>query len=297
MKVIWITLLATLSLFACKSQGTSSPVPETEVTSDGSKEFRLQELWRSDTLLNTCESVLYHEAQDLLYVSCIQGTPSEKDGKGYIALLDTEGKIRELKWIEGLDAPKGMGIYKDHLFVTNIDHVLVIDLNTATIMEKVEVDGASFLNDIAVDQDGTLYFTDSDTGILWKYRDGACIPWIKEGLDRPNGLLIEEDRVLLSSSGSEDLKIIDKQSGAFKSVTPDIGHGDGLVYTGHEGYYLTSNWSGEIFLIHPDYSKTSLLQTSELGMNTADMGFNPEKQVVYVPTFFDNRVIAYKLMP
>ena len=48
-------------------------------------------------------------------------------------------------------------------------------------------------------------------------------------------------------------------------------------------------------MIFPDFSKVSLLKTSDQEINSADIGFNQTDQVVYVPTFFDNRVVAYKL--
>jgi hypothetical protein len=68
-----------------------------------------------------------------------------------------------------------------------------------------------------------------------------------------------------------------------------------VEFTGTEGYYLTSSWLGEVFLILPDFSKISLLRTSDQEINSADIGFNTREQVVYVPTFFDNRVVAYTL--
>jgi hypothetical protein len=91
------------------------------------------------------------------------------------------------------------------------------------------------------------------------------------------------------------LRIVDKKTGDMKVVTTSIGHGDGVEFTGKDGYYLTSSWSGELFLILPDFSKISLLKTSDQEINSADIGFNRKEQVVYVPTFFDNRVVAYKL--
>jgi hypothetical protein len=50
-----------------------------------------------------------------------------------------------------------------------------------------------------------------------------------------------------------------------------------------------------VFLIRPDFSKETLLKTSDQEINSADIGFNLAEKVVYVPTFFDNRVVAYRL--
>ena len=274
----------------------NSPKPAgTQAANPAEPEYALTELWKTDTIMKTCESVLYDGQRQVLYVSCINGAPSEKNGKGYIAMLDPDGNVLSLEWVSGLNAPKGMGISGNLLYVADIDQLVVINIEKAEIEERIPVSGASFLNDIAIDADGTVYFTDSDTGQVWKYKDGETEPWITEGLERPNGLFVEESRVLLSSSGSSDLKVIDKASGEYKTVTTGIGHGDGLEFTGEKGHYIVTSWAGEIFLVLPDYSKISLLKTSDQKINSADIGFNIEKQVVYVPTFFHNRVVAYKL--
>ena len=255
----------------------------------------LTEIWRTDEVLNTCESVLYDKNLNQLFVSCINGSPAEKNSEGFISVVKLDGTIQSLKWVTGLNAPKGMAILGGKLYVADIDELVVISIKKAKIVDRIPVEGATFLNDVAVSPDGKVYFTDSDTGIIWIYSGGKLQMWIKEGLNRPNGLYIEEYRVLLTSSGSQDLKVIDRSTGEAKVVTTDIGHGDGVEFTGKQGYYLTSSWSGEVFIISPDYNKLSLLKTSDQEINSADIGFNMEEQVVYVPTFFDNRVVAYKL--
>ena len=291
MKRFFLFILPAVLCFSC-----NSPKPAgSQSASSTEAEYALTELWKTDTLLLTCESVLYDASREVLFVSCINGAPAEKNGKGYIAMLDVNGNVKSLEWVSGLDGPKGMGIFGKQLFVADIDQLVVIDIEKAEVIERIPVGGATFLNDIAIDTDGTVYFTDSDTGWIWKYKEGKMELWITEGLERPNGLYVEESRVLLTSSGSSDLKVIDKATGEYKTVTTDIGHGDGVEFTGKEGHYIVSSWAGEIFLVLPDNSRISLLKTSDQKINSADIGFNQEKQVVYVPTFFDNRVVAYQL--
>jgi hypothetical protein len=291
MKRVFPLLALFIAVTSCKSPGTAGSGQEAE----DRREFSLVEVWRTDTVLTTCESVLFDEQRDRLFVSCINGTPAGQDGNGFIATLGTDGSIQNLNWVTGLDAPKGMGISENRLYVTDIDELVVIDIEQARVAERIPVEGASFLNDVAVGEDGTVYFSDSDQGVIWTYRNGELNSWISSGLNRPNGLYVEDDRVLLTSSGSEDLKIIDKSTGEMETVTENIGAGDGVEYTGMEGYYLTSSWSGEIFLVYPDHSKVSLLRTSDQEINSADIGFNTGEKIVYVPTFFDNRVVAYRL--
>ncbi len=291
MKYLLLFILPALLILSC-----NSPKPGgTQAPAQAEPGYALTELWRTDTVLLTCESVLFDGQRQQIFVSCINGSPAEKNGKGYIALLDVDGNVKSLEWVSGLNAPKGMGIFGDLLFVADIDQLVVIDIQKAEVKERIPVGGATFLNDIAIDSDGTVYFTDSDTGRIWKYKEGKMELWITEGLERPNGLFIEESRVLLTSSGSSDLKVIDKNTGTFKTVTTDIGHGDGVEFTGKEGHYIVTSWSGEVFLVLPDFSRISLLKTSDQNINSADIGFDRKKQVVYVPTFFDNRVVAYHL--
>lgn len=299
MKNFLILIAAMFFLVSCNSprsnDSDSNASADSEAVVQAEPSFSLTEVWRTDSVLRTCESVLFDKTRQLLFVACINGAPDEKNGAGYISMLDPDGNVKSLKWVTGLDAPKGMGISGNLLYVTDIDHLVVIDIDKAVITEKIPVEGASFLNDIDISADGEVYFSDSGTGILWIYSNGELKQWVTEGLDRPNGLYIEKNRVLLTCSESQDLKIIDKSTGEYKTVTTDIGRGDGVQYTGKEGYYLTSSWSGELFLILPDFSRISLLKTSDQGINSADIAFNIDKQVVYVPTFFDNRVVAYKL--
>jgi hypothetical protein len=300
MKKYLIILTAALMAFACNSSKTKKAAEkdsgDTSNTEAEAPQWSLTEIWRTDTTLRTCESVLYDDASGLLYVSCINGASGEKNGKGYIAILMPDGSVKDAAWVTGLDAPKGMGLYGGKLYVADIDRIVVIDVAAAKVEKTIAVPGASFLNDISVDRDGTVYFSDSNTGWLWTLTEEGPRPWITEGLDRPNGLCVEDSRVLLTSSGSSDLKVIDKATGTFETVTQDIGSGDGLEYTGEEGYYILSSWLGEVFLILPDYNKISLLKTSDQKINSADVGFNEAEKIVYVPTFFDNRVVAYRLV-
>lgn len=284
----------TMMLVSC---GTGTKEQSKATTDDDSgPAWALEQVWESDTLLSTCESVLYDEAGRQLIVSCINGAPWEKDGQGFIALVNLDGSLKSSPWIEGLNAPKGSGLYDGLLYVADMNQVVVIDMATAGIREKITLDGAEQLNDISIDEDGTVYISDSQTGWVWTLKDGEATPWLKEGFERPNGLLVEKDRVLLATSGSSLFYEIDKASGSFEILTEEIGHGDGIASTGKEGHYIVSNWSGEVFLVLPDFSKIQLLDTREDEINAADIGFNVAGQVLYVPTFFDNRVVAYRLV-
>src|SRR5690606_21634879 len=60
-----------------------------------------------------------------------------------------------------LHAPKGMAIKGDTLFVADIDTVRMFHRETGAVLGARGVPGATFLNDIAVGPDGTVYVSDS----------------------------------------------------------------------------------------------------------------------------------------
>ena len=94
-------------------------------------------LWETDTLLKVPESVLFDADNNVLYVSNIDGTDGwAKDGKGSIAKVGLDGKIIAVEWVTGLNAPKGLGMYKGKLLAADIDEIVVIDIKKGAIEEK-----------------------------------------------------------------------------------------------------------------------------------------------------------------
>lgn len=301
MKQIIISTLIVLLAVSCQMRKTENAPAENAAKSSApeGKElaaWTLEELWRTDTLMRTCESVRFDAERDQLIVSCINGAPWEKDGKGFLALLHADGSVKTERWISGLNAPKGMGILEGMLYVADMDQVVVVDLVKGKVLKKIDVEGAQQLNDVAVGADGLLLVSDSGKGWIWKVEAGRAEAWLKGSFDRPNGLLIEQERVLLATSGGSELLSIDRESMEQELIISGIGHGDGIEYTGKQGHYLVSDWAGRLFLVGPEGMKLTLLNTIEQKDNTADIGFNPSEQVVYVPSFFDNRVVAYRLI-
>jgi len=293
--ILQLMLVFSFLAFSCKTKPTAEEGSEAPMESESKSAAQLSLQWASDTVFRTPESVYYDANKNILYVSNINEGPDKKDGNGFISTMGPAGNVIALEWVTGLSAPKGMGVYDNKLYVTDIDELVIIDITEASIKDRIPVEGAAFLNDVAIDINGKVYFSDSGTGKIHIYNNGEVKEWITEGLERPNGLFIEEDRIMLTSSGSSDLKVINPETAEYTTVTEGIGAGDGVEYTGYEGYYITSDWNGEVFLIKPDFTKESLLRTKDDKINSADIGLNREDHVVYVPTFYDNRVVAYKI--
>lgn len=257
-------------------------------------EISLVKKWETDRVFKVPESVLYDKARNILYVANINGTPTDKDGNGFISKLSVSGKIESLKWVTGLDAPKGMGVYKNRLYVTDISSIVEIDIDKGKILKRYDI-GGKFLNDITVDSAGRVYVSDMATDRIHRLSGGRVTTWLSsKKLQNPNGLFIEKKRLMVASKGGGNIKIIDIRK---KSITDWVsigGNPDGLVSDGR-GNYLLSSWNGEAYFIKSSGGKVKLFDTRASNINSADIDYIPGKKLLLVPTFFDNRVVAYEL--
>lgn len=133
---------------------------------------QLTKIWESNEGLPVPESVLYDGVKSLLYVSLIDGSGTEKDGKGGIALLNLDGTMRNAKWATGLNAPKGLSLYKGLLYVADINSVVVIDVITGNTVDEIDIAGSRFLNDVTVDNNGIVYVSDTRDNKIYQIRNG-----------------------------------------------------------------------------------------------------------------------------
>jgi sugar lactone lactonase YvrE len=283
-----IILFVFAAIVGCKQKSGSSGDD-----SGKSVEPELTHQWSTDSVMNIPESVYYDSGNDVLYVSNIQGNSNEKDGKGFISKVSPEGDVLSLKWVTGLDAPKGMGVYEGKLYVTNIDEIVEIDIARGEITNRYPCEGAKFANDIAVDESGAVYASDMRGNSIYRLKGGSAEKWLdSEKLNGPNGLFTEQDHLLIGINGAV-LKA-DYETGELEEFISNTGGIDGLEEVG-DGYYIKSDWAGHVHLLHPEKEKVLVLDTADDNINAADIDFYPGTNMLYVPTFNDNRVMAYKL--
>jgi hypothetical protein len=255
------------------------------------QEHSLEKKWETDTLLKTPESVLFYKKGKFLFVSNINGKPNEKDGNGSIGKVGLEGKIINVNWVSGLNAPKGMGIYKNNLYVADINEVVVIDINKGTIIKKILVDSAVFLNDIAIDENGIVYVSDTRTFKVHKIENNIVSIFLNK-LSGPNGLYCDDNTVFVLDKGSL-LKV-----GSNQKITK-IADGmdpstDGIEMI-NDNEFVISSWAGIVYYVKVDGTKQTLFDNRDKKINSADIGYNPKSKIIYVPTFYGNKVVAYQL--
>jgi sugar lactone lactonase YvrE len=261
---------------------------------DSVKSDKLEKVWEV-TGLTVPESVYPVPAENIMYVSNIGGqNPAEKAGNGFISILTFDGKIKNLKWVTGLNAPKGMEIVNGKLFVTDIDRIVQIDIKTGIIDKYYLVEGSQFLNDIAAGSEGELYITDSHAKKIYKFDKGYAIEFVASDTWKfPNGIIMIDSKIF--AGVGDNVVRIDPSTRVVEDYLMDTGGVDGLAMVGSD-LFVFSDWFGKIYCMKKGGTKELLLDTSaSQKMNTADFGFVSSTMTIYVPTFYGNGVVSYKL--
>ena len=285
--------LVALTVLSISCENRKQDAAEADSAENEKAPISLQLKWETDPVLTTCESVLYDEDQDILYVANINGAPDAKDGNGFISKVSLDGKVVEEKWVTGMDAPKGMGLHDGKLYVADITRVHEIDTESGKISRSYPVQSAVFLNDIAVNN-GKVYVSDSRGGSVYVIEDGKVSAWM-ENLDGPNGLFSENGKLLMALWNGKTLNTVDVSSKEITLRTEGIENPDGIEAIANNEY-LVSSWNGMVHHIDDDWQKTLVLDTRQDSLNAADIEYVKSKNLLLVPTFFKNTVRAYEVV-
>ena len=261
------------------------------------KPIRLVKAWETDTTLRVPESVFY-DGGNVLYVANIDGKSDALDGNGFISKVSLDGKITNLRWTGGLNAPKGMGLHKNRLYVTDVYRLVAINTQTGQAEKTWDAvdQKTAFLNDVTVANDGTVYVSDSRADKIYRLKDDQWEVWMQgDQLDKPNGLLaVGKDKLMVGCSKKGELRAVDTNTKTMTTIADGMAATDGITPEG-KGNYFVSDWNGQIFHVNGDGTKTQLLDTREAKTNSADIDYVARKKLLVVPTFFGNKLVAYRV--
>ncbi|MCE9604610.1 MAG: PQQ-dependent sugar dehydrogenase [Planctomycetia bacterium] len=238
------------------------------------------------------------------YVSCIG--ERDKDGDGIVAVV-VDGK--PVPFATGFDDPKGITAIRERLFVTDRTRVWAIDRDgKATVFAAKESFPVEplFLNDIAADEGGTLYVSDSGLKEGGKGKvfaissDGKSTLVVDEtkiaGLKRPNGVLIGRDKkLLLADVLSGILYRIKFPSGEVETVAEGLGGPDGIVEDGAGNLFIGDVRGGKVFRILPGNSKPVLI--AEGFTSAADITLALDGKSLLVPDTKAGKVFRQPIGP
>ena len=248
----------------------------------------VKKLWATDSVVAIPESVLPEKG--VMYVSEIDGEPWGRDGKGEVGKLSRDGKIIDLNWITGLNAPKGLAVNGDLLYVADLDELVVISISQNKIDRRIKISGAAGLNDVTVDKNGVVYVSDTQKACVFRVEKGVAALYL-ENLKGANGVKAVGDKLYVLTGDGMYVTGADKK--LTKICVLENG-GDGIEPVGN-GDFLVTAWGGWLYYVHADGTKDILLDTHTTKKRTADIGYDPKTRIIYVPTFLAKSVDAYKL--
>ena len=265
--------------------------------------------------LDTPESVLYDSGRDMYMVANIGGkSPTEVDDNGYLTVVNPDGSNERAnanwQWINGsandikLDAPKGMAISGETLYVADITVVRRFEAKAGKQKDDIKIDGATFLNDVSPDGDGGVFVTDSGIGPDFKPNGGDAVYHIaKDGkvtarikakdLGNPNGVWHDGKGTLwVVTFGSGEIYSVDAKGKKSKPEKLPKGQLDGIV--GMEGgEFLVSSWEGKcVYRGKPGGEWKEIVSGIE---SPADIDYDPKRKRLLIPGFTTNKLHIHQL--
>ena len=277
---------------------------------------KINKLWETTNDLKNPESVTYAPEQNVLFVSNLNGKPTEKDQNGFISKVSlSNGNISELNWVTGLNAPKGVAISNNNskLYVSDITDLVEIDIDNGKIMKRFNAPGSAFLNDVVSDNQGNIYVSDTITNTIYKL-DGnnnntsSLQAWLQSPqLNGPNGLHVDntKNKLIVASLGDMSkpgagIKVVDLKTKTITTLgkegkTSPFGGLDGIESdTMDTHYYVTDNPAGKVYIVNANGSGFGTLIDLHT-QGAADLEFIPSQSTIIIPLMQDNKLVAYKL--
>ncbi len=308
--------IAVLAAGACAKQegqkaDTTTPAAATPTTTAATTATKLGET--AD--LKTPESVRYDPELDVFYVSNINGNPSQHDGNGFIAVVraDSTGAAVKMLVESGkngakLDAPKGLALSGDTLWVADINHLRAFNRRTGAPLADIDLSSqkATFLNDVAIGGDGAVYVT--DTGIAFDAKGGVSHPGVDQifkisggkatslkadSLDAPNGITWDKanGRFIIAPFNGKAVKTWKEGDKAAATLASGAGQYDGVEILA-DGRMLVTSWADSAVHVLQNGTMSTLVSGVS---GPADIGVDTKRNVVAIPRFSDNKVDYYRI--
>jgi sugar lactone lactonase YvrE len=259
--------------------------------------------------------VKYDRDQDAFFISNMVGFGSAKDGNGYIVEVSAgnlaNGKVFAESGKAGvvLDAPKGMTIHGDTLWVCDIDQLRGFNRKTGLPVATIDFRPyhAVLLNDVTIGGDGGIYITDTGilmtpTGVIhtgpdriFAVRNGA-VTVLAEGnqLGRPNGIVWDKERnslVAVSFDPFHSEVYTVSQTGERRKLAQGNGKFDGVEPVGH-GRYLVASWNdSSVRLLGAGLDR----RVANNVMSPADIGFDTKRNRLAIPVGPLNQMQLWQL--
>ncbi len=266
------------------------------IARDADTEMRdamLEPKWDLKRRLRFPESVTYDAAHGVFYVSNFYD-----DGKEFISKISPDGEVLSLRWAGGLERPTGLAMHADRLYAVDRKGVAVINPASGMIEKRIDATEAQFLNDIAFDEAGIGYVTDSRANRILKLEGDRLAPWLEGAvLGSPNGIWVEKGELFIGNSDDAMIKVMNLATMDWRPFAQlDAGTViDGLTGMG-DGRILASDHAGRVFIISPSGKEVkTILDRSSTQRYCADFAYVPALKLLVIPSLQENSLTAFSL--
>lgn len=211
-------------------------------------------------------------------------------GNGFLTLLDKDGQTLDWRIVEGLDAPLGMALVDDRLYVVDNNRLRVLRWPGYEPLETIDLE-TSVANDVAVAPGGVVYVTDTAKHQVIELRpDGTqSVLTGQAQFMGANGIALDGDYLYV---GGARLWRVNPGSGAVWTIGPDwLADIDGIELEANGTIQITPV-AGPLIRYR---SENDIQILAGDGISSANHGYAPDLQLVLIPTGFDNTVIAIRL--
>jgi len=251
-------------------------------------------------------SFIVDPATGVYYVSNVAGSPTAKDNNAFIARISADGKLIDKNFIRSgkngvqLDAPRGLAISGNHLFVADIDAVRRFDKESGKPLGSIDflLLGVKLLSGLAVDTDGNVYASDRFGNAIYRIDPAQnfqiTVVAIDSRLGHPSGLVFEaaHKRLLVAAWGLGKVIAVDLQGNILQVHSRQFKNLDGIDLD-REGNIIVSDFTaGEIYRIKK-YSTVEVLRRNMVA--PAGVSYDFRNNQVLVPSFDGNLVFTFPL--
>ena len=227
-----------------------------------------------------------------------------KDGDGFISRIRSDGSQEEvtMKYITGLNNPRGIYAIQGVLYVCDVDRLVGIDLRTKNQVFELSFakENVTQLTCIESVNDKILYLSATDIHSIFEV-DLAAKKYSKWAeTTAPAGLLINNNQMYVCSMGTDSLPngklgVINMKSKKYTPLIDDEGYFWGLALNGKRLYY--SDWiqfakRGVIKYVDLDTKKSGQLKfTSRIG-GPADFVYDARNDLFIIPAVLEDVVFG-----
>ena len=245
------------------------------------------------------ESCTFDPDRNLIVAMNAGVAQAQQENDGYVSLINPDGSVHTSKWIGAtrdgltLNQPLGSAIRNGLLYAVDTDVIRTFDLATGEPRDNFPVADATFLNGIAVADDGTIYASNSrePEQIVKVTSDGQTSVLVGGSpLAIPNGVALDPDgNIVVVNIGDNAVLTFNPDGDLLRTERAAEGGNDGVVILDDGTKYVSSVRFGSVSRIRPGQSAEVIAAGIP---SAASMCYDSVQHQLVIP-LNDNNALAF----